>query len=196
MRIATPIILLAFVVCTSAHTDSSNVSVKTICTVDGKNGSLLPYPFAGPGRKLLAFEDFDEKALSTGRNLKTVTMFWSFWETESGKCAATFALPLWFVKAATQPNQKVNPGGSCSKADFIGTLTSLLVEKYTTKCPKSTAKNLLLSRVCDYSYGSRGASYIMGKYVCKGGAKKTSTIKVWAEYYRNPDEYSTGTWHV
>jgi len=185
------LLLLAFAL--AANADSSRVALKTLCTPLTKNeqGSV-PWPWpvsgSGAGRKLKSAD-----AELPSRKLQTVTMAWQFWKTTKGQCTTTPTLPKAFVKAATGPHQTVAPGGNCTNADFIAPLTQNLLAKYKSKCPKTTASNLSLARICDYQYGARSASYIVGTLACKGNS--TSTLKVWAEMYMNPNSNSTGTWY-
>jgi hypothetical protein len=194
-RMRTIALILVALAITAFADDDTKLS--DICQPYTEQGKLIPYPFPGglAGRKLLFSSEDDIELVNNGRELSTVSMYWSFWQTKKGACVATPTLPPAFVTAATFATQKVAPGKSCKRADFIGGLTDSIVAEYKSECPDSTAGDLLLNRVCYYQYGSRHSSTISGKFTCKAGP--VSSIKqVWAEEYPRqcPACTTVGTW--
>ena len=195
---AIALILVALAI--SAFADDYEDPLTDICQAGDKNGNDVPYPFPGgiAGRKLLSSED-DIELVNNGRELSTVSQYWTFWATKKGKCVTTPTLPPAFVKAATSTYQKVAPGKSCAYADFIGYLTDSIVAKYKLECPDSTAQDLSLNRVCYYQYGSRHSSKISGKFNCKRSSYGGLSVykNVWAEEYPHPCPacITVGTWY-
>lgn len=189
------LILVALAITAFADDD---IPLSDICQPYKNHSKLIPYPFPGgiAGRKLLFSSEDDVELVNNGRELSTVSMYWSFWQTKNGVCVATPTLPPAFVTAATHATQKVAPGKSCKWADFIGELTNSVVAEYKSECPDSTAGDLLLNRVCSYRYGSRHSSKISGKFTCKAGPLY-SIKQVWAEEYPHycPACTTVGTWH-
>lgn len=193
MRLAA-LITLAFATLATAQWSGNDLN-SVVCDVLDANDGSLPWPFPSSrstpsSRKLLEAEDLT----NSGRSVNTVTLYWSLWRTEAGKCATTTKLPPTFVTAATLDNQKVAPGGSCDKAQSgITQLNTAVLKKYAKKCPKSTSADIALNRICKYTYGSRASFAYAGKLTCRTLTRK-SIINVWAQSYTVPPSVEVGTW--
>ena len=189
-------LILAFATLAAAQWSGNDLNM-AVCQITDSNDGSLPWPFpdsTAPSRKLLNIEAEAEDLTHNGRTLDTVTMYWYLWQTVEGKCATTTKLPPAFVTAATYDFQKVAPGGACNASQSsIDALNAAVLKKYAKKCPKSTAANIALNRICKYTYGSRASFAYAGKLTCKTSTK-SSVINVWAQSYTTPPSIEVGTW--
>lgn len=189
-----------------AHGKPENIS--NLCTPLDANDDPVPWPWAPTlltGRKLLhSFDlesatnidnDIDADLSSAHRALRTVTMYWRLWRTagKTGKCIKTNTLPPEYVAAVQTNNtyEKVSPGGACKDANAeINKLSAAIIKKFKKQCAGGTIKDISLTRICVYNYGSRSEWTIVGTLKC-GGNK---TINVYAQDYSLDPKPTVGLW--